>query len=87
MLKPAIGENAGKIWQTLNSKGTLALKDIKRETKLADKDIHLSLGWLACEADKDILLLLGWLARENAVAFTNDKERVKITITNKDRNI
>jgi hypothetical protein len=49
MLTQVIGENAGKIWLTLNEKGEMNISNIKKVTKLDDKNLYLALGWLARE--------------------------------------
>ena len=43
-----IGENAGLIWAALEN-GALALKALKKATKLKNEDLYLALGWLARE--------------------------------------
>lgn len=48
MLKETIGSNAGLIWNILKQ-GELNIKSIKKLTKLVDKDLYFSLGWLARE--------------------------------------
>lgn len=44
-----IGTNAGKVWTLLDEKGRLNVKEIKKATKLTDKDLYAALGWLARE--------------------------------------
>lgn len=45
-----IGTNAGLIWHTLNEKGKLSLKDVKKATKIkTEKEIYAAFGWLAKE--------------------------------------
>ena len=46
MLKEKAGEIAGKIWVALNGTEGLTAKQIKKATKLVDKDLFLGLGWL-----------------------------------------
>ena len=46
MLKEKAGEIAGKIW---NATEGLTAKQIKKATKLVDKDLFLGLGWLLRE--------------------------------------
>ena len=43
-----IGENAGLIWNALQS-GALTLKALKKATKLKNDELYLALGWLARE--------------------------------------
>ena len=49
MLKEKAGETAGKIWNVLNGTEGLTAKQIKKATKLVDKDLFLDLGWLLRE--------------------------------------
>lgn len=48
MNKNIIGENAGKVWRTLNGKH-LTWNELAHETGLNDVDLALALGWLARE--------------------------------------
>ena len=69
MLKEKAGETAGKIWSALNETEGLTAKQIKKATKLVDKDLFLGLGWLLRE-DKSLLrkqkvnCLSSWFKRE-----------------------
>ena len=49
MLKEKAGEVAGKIWNALNGTEGLTAKQLKKATKLVDKDLYLGLGWLLRE--------------------------------------
>lgn len=57
-----IGINAGIVWSALNEKeGTQAFKDLRKATKLKEKEAYAALGWLAregkitiCEVEGDI---------------------------------
>ena len=49
MLKEKAGEIAGKIWNALNGTEGLTAKQIKKATKLVDKDLFLGLGCLLRE--------------------------------------
>ena len=49
MLKEKAGETAGKIWNALNGTEGLTTKQIKKATKLIDKELFLGLGWLLRE--------------------------------------
>lgn len=49
MLKSKVGINAGKIWTSLEGGCQKEVKELKKETKLTDKDLYLALGWLARE--------------------------------------
>lgn len=44
-----IGYNAGLVWNALNDADALGLKQIKKVTKLKDKELYAALGWLARE--------------------------------------
>lgn len=44
-----IGSYAGQIWQALNEAESLGVKQIKKITKLKDKEVFAGLGWLARE--------------------------------------
>lgn len=43
-----IGENAGLVWAALEN-GALALKALKKATKLKNEELYMALGWLARE--------------------------------------
>ena len=43
------GINAGKIWSLLDKAGRQNIKDVKKATKLTDKNLYAALGWLARE--------------------------------------
>ncbi len=60
-----IGTNAGLIWNALNENKSMTLKDLKKATKLKEKEAFLALGWLAREgkvsleeAEKDVIITL-----------------------------
>ena len=44
-----IGSWAGLIWNALNEADVLGIKQIRKITKLKEKDIAYGLGWLARE--------------------------------------
>lgn len=44
-----IGTNAGKVWTRLDEGGRQHIKDLKKATKLTEKDLYAALGWLARE--------------------------------------
>jgi len=44
-----IGENAGNIWKTLKENGQMSANSLKKATHLSEKDMNMSLGWLARE--------------------------------------
>lgn len=50
MLQERAGELAGKIWNTLNEKGAMSVKVLKKTAKIRfEKDLYLGLGWLLRE--------------------------------------
>ena len=57
-----IGVNAGTVWNELNEAEALGLKQLKKITKLKDKEV---------------IAALGWLARENKVTIDVDPEDAK----------
>lgn len=44
-----IGSWAGLVWNALNEAEALGTKQIKKMTKLKDKELYAALGWLARE--------------------------------------
>lgn len=45
-----IGNNAGAIWTVLSAAGAAkSLKEVKKLTKLSEKDMYAALGWLSRE--------------------------------------
>ena len=66
VMKEKIGFNAGLVWNALSeSKEKANIKDVKKATKLTEKDLYAALGWLAREekvnieeADKEIFISL-----------------------------
>ena len=49
MMIETFGINAGKIWSLLDKTGRQNIKDVKKATKLTDKNLYAALGWLARE--------------------------------------
>ena len=49
MLKEKAGDIAGNIWIALNGTEVMTAKQLKKATKLVDKDLFLGLGWLLRE--------------------------------------
>lgn len=49
MLKEQAGELAGLLWNTLNGTEGMPLKQLKKLTKLTDKNLYLGFGWLLRE--------------------------------------
>lgn len=48
-MKEKIGNDAGRVWQVLDVEGTKSVKELKKATKLVDKEIYAAIGWLARE--------------------------------------
>ena len=65
MWLPIIGENAGKIWRYLDTKGPTNISALKRAAKLDDKHLYFALGWLA---------------REEKIQFTTDKRQIIVSL-------
>ena len=65
MLTPLIGEKAGLLWELIQAKGEFNLTALKKQSKLDDKWLYLSLGWLA---------------REGKLRFTQDKRQTMISL-------
>ena len=49
-----IGTNAGTVWVALNGTDTLGIKQLKKITKLKDKEVFTAIGWLAREGKINI---------------------------------
>lgn len=49
MNSDTIGANAGAIWQVLNDADAMGIKQLKKVTKLKDKEVFAAMGWLARE--------------------------------------
>lgn len=49
MNSDTIGFNAGKVWQALDAAQSMGVKQLKKVTKLKDKEIFAAIGWLARE--------------------------------------
>ena len=45
---------AGSVWVALNNANALGVKQIKKITKLKDKEVYAALGWLAREGKVEI---------------------------------
>ena len=63
MWTPLIGEKAGMVWRILSEKGPQTVNALKKLSKLDEK-------WL--------FLTLGWLAREDKLAVTKVKNVITI---------
>lgn len=64
-MKEKIGTNAGKVWEVLDTTGKMTLKELKKATKLTEKDMYAALGWLA---------------REGKIAFNDLKEDIQVVL-------
>ena len=65
-----IGTNAGSVWVALNTADALGVKQLKKITKLKDKEHYAALGWLA---------------RENKIAIAPgpaDEKEIIVTLVN-----
>ena len=49
-----IGMNAGLVWNALNEAEAMGLKQLKKVTKLKEKELYAAIGWLARENKIDI---------------------------------
>lgn len=50
MDKATIGTNAGIVWRTLSASGRpWKYEELKKATKLSDRDLNAAIGWLARE--------------------------------------
>ncbi|MCM1067455.1 MAG: winged helix-turn-helix domain-containing protein [Muribaculaceae bacterium] len=49
MNNETIGTYAGTVWVALNGADALGVKQLKKVTKLKDKEVFAALGWLARE--------------------------------------
>ena len=49
-----IGTNAGTVWVALNDAQALGVKQLKKITKLKDKEVYAALGWIAREGKINI---------------------------------
>ena len=68
----SIGTWAGMVWQALSEADVLGIKQLKKMTKLKDKEVFAAIGWLARENkiviqpnDEDAKELLVSLVPEN----------------------
>ena len=49
-MKHVVGTNAGVVWGALaEANGTLKFKELKKLTKLKEKELYLAFGWLLKE--------------------------------------
>lgn len=65
-MKEKIGTNAGIIWKYLDEAGAKkSLKELKKASKLTEKDMYAALGWLA---------------REGKIAFNELKDDIEVVL-------
>ncbi len=50
-----IGMYAGSVWVALNTADAMGVKQLRKATKLKDKEVFAALGWLAREGKVQIL--------------------------------
>lgn len=67
-----IGLNAGAVWNALNAAEAMGVKQLKKVTKLKDKELYAALGWLAREDKVNINVDLKD-EKELVVSLTQDK--------------
>lgn len=54
MNSESIGLWAGQVWKALENTDVVGLKQLKKITKLKDKEVFAAIGWLAREGKVDI---------------------------------
>lgn len=67
-----IGMNAGLVWEALNAAQAMGTKQLKKATKLKDKELYAALGWLARE-DKLVIATDPEDSKELIIALAQDK--------------
>ena len=67
-----IGTSAGSVWTALNEADALGVKQLKKITKLKEKEIYAALGWLAREGKINIVSDLED-AKELIISLTQDR--------------
>lgn len=60
-----IGTWAGLVWNALSEADVLGNKQIKKKTKLKDKELYAALGWLA---------------REGKITFEDNEDNTEILV-------
>jgi len=53
-MKIKIGINAGLVWNALSDGSRKSGKELKKATKLTDKDLYAALGWLSREGKIEV---------------------------------
>ena len=51
-----IGNNAGLIWNALNTNGKMTETKLKKETALGSAEFYTALGWLAREGKLNVVV-------------------------------
>lgn len=51
-----IGNNAGLVWNALNTNGMMTETKLKKETGLASAEFYAALGWLAREGKLNVVV-------------------------------
>jgi Winged helix-turn-helix domain (DUF2582) len=54
-IKSAVGETAGKIWETLAAQGPLTLAQLKKKVDGQADVVNFAIGWLAREDKIDFI--------------------------------
>ncbi len=72
MNKEKIGEAAGLVWETLNSKGEVNIAQLPRLLKITSDVAYQALGWLA---------------REDKISYHTKAGKVYISLTEKEREL
>ena len=67
-----IGMNAGAIWCALSDAEAMGVKQLKKVTKLKDKEVFAALGWLARE-DKINIAVDDEDPKEYVISLVQDK--------------
>ena len=65
-----IGENAGKVWRTLNEmRGEISIQELSRKINLSAEDVALAVGWLARENNifTSVMMLSDFISRRLTV--------------------
>lgn len=67
-----IGTYAGSVWVALSTADAMGVKQIKKATKLKEKEVYAAIGWLARE-DKINILPDPEDAKELIISLVQDK--------------
>ena len=65
-MKEKIGTDAGNIWKVLDEQGSKSIKELKKLTKLTEKEIYAAIGWLA---------------REEKLAFNKKEDDTEVSLS------